>query len=125
MVALNTDLNILIVDDNEINLFMMRDILESLGFTQLETAFSGFEALEAVKRQAIDLILMDISMPEMDGYEATAQIRKLGFAGKIFALTATQICATSIRYLESGLDGILLKPIDLDAVIKALSAERT
>ncbi|MFD2230559.1 ATP-binding SpoIIE family protein phosphatase [Alkalimarinus sediminis] len=116
-------MNVLIVDDQRTNREILAWILEDLGHDH-EMAQDGKEALEKVKAQVPDLILMDVVMPVMDGYEATREIKK--FLGSqyipVIFLTALTDESTLIKCLESGGDDFLSKPVDqivLHAKMKA------
>jgi len=122
---LKGEMSVLIVDDNAINLYMMEELLEALGVMHIHTASNGRMAIDTVSRQSFDLVLMDISMPEMDGYETTQKIRERGYGGRILALTATQISPHGANYKKSGLDGILVKPIDIELLYQALIGKKT
>jgi CheY-like chemotaxis protein len=97
-------------------------ILERLGY-RADVAGNGLEALEAVQRQPYDLILMDIQMPEMDGVEATQQIRDLLPPQKqpyIVAMTAHALVGDRERYLNKGMDGYISKPVHIEDLIEVL-----
>jgi len=113
--------SILIVDDNEINLMLMVDVLEVIGITKIKTLNNGLEAVKEMKKCLnFDVILMDICMPIMDGYEASKQIRHLGYRGQIIALTANEISKLNSEFLEAKMDGFILKPVDINEVDKIL-----
>ncbi|MGH9037425.1 MAG: response regulator [Acidimicrobiia bacterium] len=107
---------VLIVDDNEINLRLVRDILQYHGFRTLEaaTATDGI-ALAAERRP--DLVLMDIQLPDMDGVSALRRLRaEPGTrAIPVVALTASVLPADRERLAGAGFDGYLAKPIDVRA----------
>jgi PAS domain S-box-containing protein len=114
----NSDAYILVADDNEINRLVTGELLSSEGF-RYELACDGREAVALYREHAFDLILMDCQMPELDGFEATAEIRKLEtseFAARprtpIVALTANAVHGDRERCLGSGMDGYVAKPID-------------
>lgn len=118
------DLRILLVDDNSINRKVGSKILARLGYTP-ELAKSGQEAIEACQAHIFDLVLMDIEMPEMDGLEATSKLRETLTPHQlpyIVALTANALAEERQHYLDSGMDGYLSKPIDLDDLIEALNS---
>ena len=104
---------ILVVDDNEKNRYLVSFILKKNGL-EVVTATDGLEGVEAAKRQLVDLILMDIKMPKMDGYEATGRIRKLeGYQSvPIIALTSYAMAGDKKKALDAGCDGHLSKPIN-------------
>ncbi|WP_010257006.1 PAS domain-containing sensor histidine kinase [Treponema primitia] len=113
---------VLLVDDIEINLEVAGFILESFEIHS-DTAKSGREALEKVKANVYDLILMDHMMPEMDGLEATREIRALGgcYAGiPIIALTANAVSGAKEMFLANGFNGFLSKPMDAYMVAEVL-----
>ena len=108
---------ILVVDDNENNQKVASRMLEKLGCT-VDTAWNGRQALEQLQVEEYDLIFMDIQMPEMDGYEATAAIRRLEDESNadadripIVALTANALREDRERCLASGLNDFVTKPI--------------
>ncbi len=108
---------ILYVEDNPENRLLVRRILMAEGFTVVE-AQNAYEALEKVKTLCPDLILMDINLPEMDGYTLTARLKALHqLAGvPIIALTANVMRGDRERTLEAGCDGYIQKPIDVDTL---------
>jgi signal transduction histidine kinase/DNA-binding response OmpR family regulator/HAMP domain-containing protein len=116
-------LSILLVDDNKINQKVGAKILKRLGYAS-DIASSGEEAISLCGAKAYDVVLMDIEMPEMDGITATARIRdRLAEAERPFivALTANAMASDRQHYLDSGMDGYLSKPIDVDALSAALA----
>jgi CheY-like chemotaxis protein len=105
---------ILLAEDNPVNQMVAARLLEKRGH-QVTVAANGREAVAAVEREAFDLVLMDVQMPEMDGFEATAAIRKAetrtGRHLPIFALTARAMKGDAERCRLAGMDGYLPKPI--------------
>ena len=117
---------ILLVEDNELNSEIAVEILNEYGFL-VDTAENGAEAVEKVKNSIpgnYDLVLMDVQMPVMNGYEATQQIRALddpALAGiTILAMTANAFDEDRKKALECGMDGFLSKPIVIEELISAL-----
>jgi len=108
-------LHVLVVDDTVINQRLASGLLLKRGHT-VEIAASGKAALEALERTKFDLVLMDVQMPEMDGFEATAAIREqereTGRRTRIVAMTAHAMSGDRERCLAAGMDGYLSKPID-------------
>ncbi|MEP6572299.1 MAG: response regulator [Gemmatimonadota bacterium] len=104
-------LKILLVEDNAVNRLVASKMLRQRGH-KLETATNGLEAVEAVRLVSYDMVLMDVQMPEMDGFEATAAIRALGDRGRvpIIALTAHALSGERELCLSHGMDGYLAKP---------------
>jgi CheY-like chemotaxis protein len=115
-------LRILLADDNAINREVALRHLTKRGHT-IAVAANGREALAAFETQPFDLILMDVQIPEMDGFEATAAIRQkeksLGTRIPIIAMTAHAMKGDRERCLAAGMDGYLSKPIQVDELIKA------
>ena len=117
---------ILLVEDNELNREIAVEILNEYGFL-VDTAKNGAEAVEKVKNSEpgnYDLVLMDVQMPVMNGYEATKQIRALdnpALAGiTILAMTANAFDEDRKKALECGMDGFLSKPIVIEELISTL-----
>ena len=103
---------VLLVEDNAINRQVAGELLVNAGLTVSEVV-NGAEAVAAIQRDAFDLVLMDIQMPEMDGYEATRRIRADGFDRlPIIAMTAHALGGDRERCLEAGMNDHLGKPID-------------
>ena len=112
---------ILIVDDNKLNLKVASRMLEVYKI-EIDTAISGIECLDKIKDNSYDLILLDDMMPKMSGTETLMELKKIdGFNTKVIALTANAITGMREKYLSSGFDDYLAKPIDkleLDRVLK-------
>ncbi|MCH7399462.1 ATP-binding protein [Belliella sp. DSM 107340] len=111
--------NILIVEDNPVNQLVMKSVLRKWKNTTFDIANHGIEAIQKLKNQKFDLILMDLQMPEMDGYEATIAIRTgaSGFENKnipIVAVTADATEKAKLKVKEVGMDEYTTKPIDMD-----------
>ena len=118
--------SILLVEDNELNSEIAVEILNEYGFL-VDTAENGAEAVEKVKNSKpgnYDLVLMDVQMPVMNGYEATKQIRALddpALVGiTILAMTANAFDEDRKKAMECGMDGFLSKPIIIEELIDAL-----
>lgn len=102
---------ILVVEDNKINQMVSKKIIEkSLGSCLI--ANDGFEAISFLEKNNFDIILMDINMPGIDGYETTMRIRKLGKTTPIIALTASSKDQIKEKVLQSGMNDIIVKPFD-------------
>jgi signal transduction histidine kinase/DNA-binding response OmpR family regulator len=119
-------LRVLLAEDNQINQKLAVRLLQKQGHTVL-VAVSGREALEALARERFDVVLMDVQMPEMDGFEATRAIRESEEGTSrhqpILAMTAHVMTGDRERCLASGMDGYVSKPLrpaDLFAAIEAL-----
>ncbi|HYX31474.1 MAG TPA: ATP-binding protein [Oligoflexus sp.] len=119
-------IHILVADDNQINRVVADGILKRIGY-QADFAFTGAQALQAASRKTYDIIFMDCHMPEMDGFEATLQIRELPSRHRpfIIALSASVMQEERERCILSGMDKFLAKPLqekELKAVIKEYAA---
>ncbi len=108
---------ILYVEDNSDNRKLVRRVLEVEGYSVIE-AKDGAQALECLGNEPIDLALMDINMPDMDGYTLTAKIKAMPEFSKlpIVAVTANVMRGDRERSLEAGCDGYIQKPIDIDTL---------
>jgi len=114
--------NILLVDDNEFNLKVAHGLLR-LYSIDAKKALSGKEAIELVKENDFDIVFMDHMMPEMDGIEAAAEIRKLGDKYKslpIIALTANAVQGAKEMFLLNHFNDFISKPIDVHRMIEIL-----
>ncbi|MEO1524420.1 MAG: response regulator [Planctomycetota bacterium] len=112
---------ILVVDDGESNRRLVSLYLKRAGVEVFE-AENGAEAIEIAATVDFDVILMDMHMPVMDGFEATRQLRSSGFTRDIFALTADVMKDDERRCREAGCSGFLTKPISLNRLMSALTA---
>ena len=119
-------LRILLAEDNAVNQKLALRILERLGY-RADIASNGLEAVESIERQVYDVILMDVQMPEMDGLDATRNIRKLVQATQphIIAMTANAMEGDREMCIAAGMDDYVSKPIRVNELVEALlKAER-
>jgi CheY-like chemotaxis protein len=125
----DTSLRILLAEDNAVNQMVMQRMLGKRGHA-VTLAPTGLAAVEALRTQTFDLVFMDVQMPEMDGLDATREIRRTEASGTrmpIIALTAHAMTGDRDRCLEAGMDGYLTKPIQtkaLDETLQHYAAER-
>ncbi len=113
--------NVLVAEDNQINQKLIIRILNKLGYAP-QLAETGREVLRLLEKEAIDVILMDVQMPEMGGLEATEIIRKNVLLKQpvIIAMTANAISEDKQVCLQAGMDGYLSKPLDIKVLIETL-----
>jgi len=113
---------ILIIDDDQRNIFALTAVLRSRGFT-VQSASSAHDGLHLLEQnQGIKVVLMDIMMPEMDGYEAISAIRlneRLNGI-KLIAVTAQAMVGDREKCLAAGADGYISKPVDIDRLMEIL-----
>ncbi|MCB6183799.1 CHASE domain-containing protein [Leeia sp. TBRC 13508] len=115
-----TGLNVLLVEDNPVNALVAKRLLEKVG-CQVATAGNGEEALQLVRAHAFELVLMDVQMPVMDGYESTRQIRLDGYEKlPIIALTANVMKEDVDACLAAGMNDFLPKPLAAEALFATL-----
>lgn len=113
---MNTPKKILLVDDDSRNIFALKAVLKARGY-QCETASTAREGIEKLSSDPeIGMILMDMMMPEMDGYEAIARIRgnTATAAIPIIAVTAQAMTGDKERCLKAGADAYVSKPVNVD-----------
>ncbi|HEV7574609.1 MAG TPA: GAF domain-containing protein [Caldimonas sp.] len=116
-------LRILLAEDNVVNQKLAMRLLQQMGY-RADLAANGIEAVESVERQAYDVVLMDVQMPELDGLDATRQICARLPARqrpRIVAMTANAMQGDRAMCLEAGMDDYLTKPIRVDQLVKALN----
>ena len=116
-----TGLNILLVEDIELNVMVAKALLEKLG-QHVEVAMTGGEALQMARAKSYDLILLDIQLPDMNGFEVASTLHEeeLVLQSPIVALTANVI-KTRQEYLNNGMDDVIAKPIKKSRVIEVLN----
>ena len=110
---------ILLADDSADNRKLAQIILEKQG-ASVQTVNNGLEAIRQAMAQRFDVILMDIQMPEMDGYEATRALREAGSKVPIIALTAHAMAEERARSAAAGCNGHVTKPLDSTALVDAI-----
>lgn len=124
----NLQKKILLVEDDKVSRLFASRVLENNGYTII-TATNGREAIESFRKDSPDLILMDVSMPEMDGLDATRLIRKkeetTGSRVPVIALTAFTQAEDKKMCFDSGMDGYLTKPIDQEKLLSILHEHTT
>ncbi len=117
------EVHILLAEDNRVNQAVASRLLANLGYT-LVIANNGHEAIDLLKQQTFDLVLMDVQMPDMDGISATKRIREYekSIHGHIpiIAMTAHVMKEDRMRCLAAGMDGYVTKPINSDEVEAAI-----
>ncbi len=112
---------ILIVDDSTDNLYLMQFILETQGY-KVGLANSGEQALEQVKKDHPDLILLDVMMPQMNGYEVVERLRKDKSLSSIpvFLVTADKYISNN-KAIAAGANGLIYKPIDIEQLLSTVA----
>jgi len=113
---------ILVVEDNEKNMKLVRDVLQATGYSTLEASTAGRAIALAVEHSPA-LVLMDIRLSGMDGLEALKQLRMDSRTQRIpvLAVTAQAMKGDRDRFMEAGFDGYLSKPIDIDELLEAVA----
>jgi len=114
-IDLQKDLSILVAEDNAINQKVAETIFGSMGY-KIDIVQNGNEAVERVKKKSYDIIFMDLEMPELDGVDATVEIRGLGFQMPIVAMTATSSKIGKDNAITSGMNDYITKPVKIEAV---------
>lgn len=112
---------ILVIEDNENNLYLIRFILQKSGFEVLD-AKNGLDGVEAATTNEVDIIIMDIQLPDIDGLEATRRIRAAGITLPIVALTSYALPGDREKALEAGCTGYLTKPINPETVVTEIQS---
>ena len=112
--------NILIVDDAAFMRMMIKDILTKNGYVVVGEAENGLKAVEKFKEHSPDLVIMDITMPEMDGIQAVKQIKAINSSAKIIMCSAMGQQAMVIESIQAGARDFIVKPFQADRVIEAV-----
>jgi two-component system, cell cycle response regulator DivK len=113
---------ILVVEDNEKNMKLFRDVLQATGYRTLEASTAG-SALALAVEHSPALVLMDIRLPDMDGMEALRRLRTDARTSGIpaLAVTAQAMKGDRERFIEAGFNGYLSKPVDVDELLNAVA----
>jgi CheY-like chemotaxis protein len=115
---------VLLAEDNPVNRKVAARMLENAGH-QVVCANDGREALDAIAKERFDIVLMDLQMPHMDGFEATSEIRKLDAALRmrtpVVALTANAMKGDRERCLNAGMDGYVSKPLRASELLAVMA----
>ena len=113
-------MRILVVDDTKINLHLMEAVLKPVGY-EILTAELGEDSVSIAIDEEIDLILMDISLPDISGSEAMVRIRQTKYGKKpIIAVTAHAMRGDRERFEDEGFDGYISKPIEIESTLKVI-----
>lgn len=112
---------ILVVDDTDDIREVIAKLLQRKGF-DVTTAAGGKQGVVQAASDQPDLILMDLNMPDMDGWQATRTIREEGITTPVIALTAHLVTDEQVRAMESGFNGYQTKPLELDALLALIEA---
>ncbi|WP_312908416.1 response regulator [Tissierella praeacuta] len=111
---------ILLVDDASFMRMMIKDILSKNGFTILGEAENGLKAVEKYKELNPDLVIMDITMPEMDGIQAVKEIKEINSNAKFVMCSAMGQQAMVIEAIQAGAKDFIVKPFQADRVVEAV-----
>ena len=112
--------NILVCDDAAFMRMMIKDILTKNGYTVAGEAENGLKAIEKYKEVNPDLVLMDITMPEMDGIQALKEIRKIDTGAKVIMCSAMGQQAMVIESIQAGAKDFIVKPFQAERVLEAV-----
>ncbi len=112
--------NILICDDAAFMRMMIKDILTKNGYNVAGEAENGIKAVEKYKEVSPDLVLMDITMPEMDGIQALKEIRKTDAGAKVIMCSAMGQQAMVIESIQAGAKDFIVKPFQAERVLEAV-----
>ena len=112
--------NILVCDDAAFMRMMIKDILTKNGYNVAGEAENGLKAVEKYKEVTPDLVLMDITMPEMDGIQALKEIKKIDAAAKIIMCSAMGQQAMVIESIQAGAKDFIVKPFQAERVLEAV-----
>ena len=116
-------LKVLVTEDEAINRMYITTILERNGW-EIQEASDGLEAIEYIENNNFDVVLMDISMPKLNGIDATMKIREEEKDGEhlvIIALTAHAFPSDRKKFLEAGMDDVVVKPLNEETLIDVIS----
>ena len=113
--------NVLVIDDDKNIRFVMKEVLETSGYTVF-TACDGESAFDVMEKERIDLIVVDVMMPKMDGYEFTDELRKINQELPVLMVSAKQMPADRKQGFSVGIDDYMTKPIDTEEFLLHVKA---
>ena len=115
-------MRVLIVEDEYITRNFLSSIInwEEHDMTLVSLAKDGLEALNIIKKENIDIVITDLNMPKMDGYEATREIRKVSKTVPIIAVTAYSFASDKEKIMQNGFNGYMSKPVDIQRLKEKL-----
>ncbi len=115
-------IKVLLVDDDERNIFALSAYLKAKKI-KVETAYDGKECIEKLQQLTVDVVLLDMMMPVMDGFETLAVLRKDEHLknNKVIALTALAMKGDMERCMEAGADDYCTKPVDIDVLLNKIN----
>lgn len=111
--------HVLVVEDNEVNAKVLNALLKRLGLTS-ELAENGMLAVERIREQSFDIVLMDLQMPVMDGFSSASAMRKMGVHCPIVAVTANSDYEARIKCFDVGMNDLITKPLNKDVLQEKL-----
>ncbi len=111
---------ILVVDDAAFMRMMVKDVLSKNGFTIAGEAENGAKAIEKYKELNPDLVIMDITMPEVDGIQAVKEIKKINAAAKVIMCSAMGQQAMVIEAIQAGAKDFIVKPFQAERIVEAV-----
>jgi len=112
---------ILVVEDNPVNLMVAVSILKNMGYAEPATADNGQAALKQMEHNVFDVVLMDCQMPELDGYQATREMRARGLTTPVIAMTANALAEDQARCIAAGMNDYISKPFNSRQLDKLLT----
>jgi len=118
-----TGQKILVVDDDDVSFFLVQEILSAYSF-EITRAHNGIEAMEFFRNHEnpFDLVIMDIRMPQMNGYEATRRIKEINPHVPVIALTAYAHYQGKVECLTAGCDAFIAKPFDISFLLNTIQS---
>jgi CheY-like chemotaxis protein len=116
---IKSDLKILVAEDNFINQKVAKTLFKNIGY-EVDFAKNGLEVLDKMKLSQYDIIFMDIMMPEMDGIQATMELRQKNIEVPIIAMTANIAKDEKTSAIASGMNDYITKPVKIDVIKKIL-----
>ncbi len=121
---MSTEKKVLVIEDNEQNMYLMQFLLEKHGYTVI-TANDGLQGAEAAAREKPDIILLDIQLPEMDGYEVARKLRSNANLAEtpIIAVTSHAMVGDRAKCISAGATDYVEKPIDPEGLVERIRAQ--